>query len=78
LSNRPSARFIHRDRIGTGTVYFTSIRKEKGVPFTVRESEFYFVFVFLLIQICLLVRFKVICDNGTILNIVDSVPNEST
>jgi hypothetical protein len=43
----PFARLIHRDCIGTGTVYFTSIRKEKGVPFTVRESGFYLVFVFL-------------------------------
>lgn len=47
----PLARFIHRDCLGTGTVYFTSIRKEKGVPFTVRESEFYLVLVFLLIQL---------------------------
>lgn len=33
---------------GAGTIYFTSIRKEKGQPFTI-------------------LRFKLICDNGTIL-----------
>jgi len=43
---KPSSGIIHKARIGTGTVYFTSIRKEKGVPFTVSESEFYLVFVF--------------------------------
>ncbi|KAF8607570.1 DUF1783-domain-containing protein [Ceratobasidium sp. AG-I] len=33
---------------GAGTVYFTSIRKEKGQPFTI-------------------LRYKLICDNGTVL-----------
>ncbi|KAJ2915246.1 hypothetical protein MD484_g5162, partial [Candolleomyces efflorescens] len=42
---------------GTGTVYFTSIRKEKGVPFTV-------------------LRFKVICDDGTVVHISDTLPIE--
>jgi len=36
---------------GSGTLYFTSIRREKGVPYTV-------------------LRFKVICDNGTVVDIV--------
>ncbi|KAH6902703.1 cytochrome oxidase complex assembly protein 1-domain-containing protein [Coprinopsis sp. MPI-PUGE-AT-0042] len=40
---------------GSGTLYFTSIRKEKGVPFTV-------------------LRFKIICDDGTVINISDSLP----
>ncbi|TFK20545.1 DUF1783-domain-containing protein [Coprinopsis marcescibilis] len=40
---------------GSGTLYFTSIRKEKGVPFTV-------------------LRFKVICDDGTVIHISDSLP----
>ncbi|KAF8708481.1 hypothetical protein AX14_013586 [Amanita brunnescens Koide BX004] len=35
---------------GAGAVYFTSIRKEKGVPFTT-------------------LRFKVICDDGTVLHV---------
>ncbi|KAI5122054.1 hypothetical protein M0805_006038 [Coniferiporia weirii] len=35
---------------GAGTLYFTSIRKDKGQPFTI-------------------LRFKVICDNGTVLNL---------
>ena len=42
---------------GSGTLYFTSIRKEKGVPFTV-------------------LRFKVICDDGTVINISDTLPVE--
>ncbi|EAU80624.1 hypothetical protein CC1G_10191 [Coprinopsis cinerea okayama7 len=42
---------------GSGTVYFTSIRKEKGAPFTV-------------------LRFKVICDDGTVVNISDTLPME--
>jgi len=35
---------------GAGTVYFTSIRREKGEPFTT-------------------LRFKVICDDGTVLHV---------
>jgi len=37
---------------GSGTLYFTSIRREKGAPYTV-------------------LRFKVICDNGTVVDISD-------
>ncbi|KAB5594604.1 hypothetical protein CTheo_1926 [Ceratobasidium theobromae] len=39
---------INESRAGAGRVYFTSIRKEKGQPFTI-------------------LRFKLICDNGVIL-----------
>ncbi|KAG6849915.1 hypothetical protein H0H93_003783 [Arthromyces matolae] len=39
---------------GSGTLYFTSIRKEKGIPYTI-------------------LRFKVICDDGTIV-LVDAKP----
>ncbi|KAH9484537.1 hypothetical protein JR316_0004019 [Psilocybe cubensis] len=45
--------FRVRGSKGSGTLYFTSIRKEKGVPFTV-------------------LRFRVICDDGTIVNISDA------
>ncbi|KAF8163761.1 cytochrome oxidase complex assembly protein 1-domain-containing protein [Crassisporium funariophilum] len=47
--------FRIRGSKGPGTVYFTSIRKEKGIPFTV-------------------LRFRVICDDGTIVNIADVAP----
>ncbi|CAA7271077.1 unnamed protein product [Cyclocybe aegerita] len=47
--------FRVRGSKGSGTLYFTSIRKEKGAPFTV-------------------LRFKVICDDGTIVNISDAAP----
>ncbi|KAF8967310.1 cytochrome oxidase complex assembly protein 1-domain-containing protein [Flammula alnicola] len=47
--------FRIRGSKGSGTVYFTSIRKEKGTPFTV-------------------LRFRVICDDGTVVNITDAVP----
>jgi len=40
---------------GAGTLYFTSIRREKGAPYTV-------------------LRFKVICDDGTVVNISDTIP----
>lgn len=29
---------IYLSCLGSGTLYFTSIRKEKGQPFTIRES----------------------------------------
>ncbi|KAF8876122.1 cytochrome oxidase complex assembly protein 1-domain-containing protein [Gymnopilus junonius] len=45
--------FRVRGSKGSGTLYFTSIRKEKGAPFTV-------------------LRFRVICDDGTIVNISDA------
>ncbi|KAF9532829.1 cytochrome oxidase complex assembly protein 1-domain-containing protein [Crepidotus variabilis] len=48
--------FRIRGSKGSGTLYFTSIRKEKGVPFTV-------------------LRFRVICDDGTVINISDSAPS---
>ncbi|KAF9556188.1 DUF1783-domain-containing protein [Agrocybe pediades] len=47
--------FRVRGSKGSGTLYFTSIRKEKGVPFTI-------------------LRFRVICDDGTIVNISDTLP----
>ncbi|PPQ78437.1 hypothetical protein CVT25_011882 [Psilocybe cyanescens] len=47
--------FRVRGSKGSGTLYFTSIRKEKGIPFTV-------------------LRFRVICDDGTIINIADVPP----
>ncbi|KAF8177244.1 cytochrome oxidase complex assembly protein 1-domain-containing protein [Pholiota molesta] len=47
--------FRIRGSKGSGTLYFTSIRKEKGLPFTV-------------------LRFRVICDDGTIVNIADAIP----
>ncbi|KDR73820.1 hypothetical protein GALMADRAFT_212599 [Galerina marginata CBS 339.88] len=47
--------FRVRGSKGSGTLYFTSIRKEKGVPYTV-------------------LRFRVICDDGTIVNISDAAP----
>ncbi|KAF9473867.1 DUF1783-domain-containing protein [Pholiota conissans] len=47
--------FRIRGSKGSGTLYFTSIRKEKGQPFTV-------------------LRFRVICDDGTIVNIADTIP----
>ncbi|EDR03343.1 uncharacterized protein LACBIDRAFT_191598 [Laccaria bicolor S238N-H82] len=46
--------FRIRGSRSSGTIYFTSIRKEKGVPFTV-------------------LRFKVICDDGTIVHISDNL-----
>lgn len=42
---------------GAGTIYFTSIRKEKGTPYTV-------------------LRFKVICDDGTVIHISDTLSIE--
>ncbi|PPQ71067.1 hypothetical protein CVT24_009868 [Panaeolus cyanescens] len=45
--------FRIRGSKGSGTVYFTSIRKEKGAPYTV-------------------LRFKVICDDGTVIHVSDS------
>ncbi|KJA17900.1 hypothetical protein HYPSUDRAFT_45741 [Hypholoma sublateritium FD-334 SS-4] len=47
--------FRIRGSKGSGTLYFTSIRKEKGIPFTV-------------------LRFRVICDDGTVINIADAIP----
>ncbi|KAF4614977.1 hypothetical protein D9613_002480 [Agrocybe pediades] len=47
--------FRVRGSKGSGTLYFTSIRKEKGVPFTI-------------------LRFRVICDDGTIVSISDTLP----
>ncbi|KAF8802872.1 DUF1783-domain-containing protein [Phlegmacium glaucopus] len=47
--------FRIRGSKGSGTLYFTSIRKEKGAPYTV-------------------LRFRVICDDGTVVNISDLPP----
>ncbi|KIM48510.1 hypothetical protein M413DRAFT_14987 [Hebeloma cylindrosporum] len=47
--------FRVRGSKGSGTLYFTSIRKEKGHPFNI-------------------LRFKVICDDGTIVNIKEIPP----
>ncbi|KAF9053303.1 cytochrome oxidase complex assembly protein 1-domain-containing protein [Panaeolus papilionaceus] len=53
LAGNIDVSFRVRGSKGSGTVYFTSIRKEKGAPYTV-------------------LRFKVICDDGTVVHISDS------
>ncbi|KAF8889935.1 cytochrome oxidase complex assembly protein 1-domain-containing protein [Infundibulicybe gibba] len=54
LQGNVDVSFRIRGSKGSGTLYFTSIRKDKGLPFSI-------------------LRFKVICDDGTIIH-VDSTP----
>jgi len=42
---------------GAGTLYFTSIRRDKGQTFTI-------------------LRFKIICDNGTVINLPAVSPGQ--
>jgi len=62
--------FRVRGSKGAGTVYFTSIRTEKGVPFT--NCAFCLLFVTLIgeaLMHCISVRFKVIADDGTVVQL---------
>ena len=73
--------FFHRDvtPAGSGTVYFTSIRKEKGVPFQVCESSpkgTYFN-ANVILPWLVIVRFRVICDDGKIVNVTDANSEEN-
>ena len=53
---------------GAGTLYFTSIRKEKGQPFTVCESA-ETVRSGIFSDRFFIVRYKIICDDGTTVNL---------
>lgn len=52
---------------GAGKLYFTSIRKEKGRPFTVCELSSHLNN--LLLKEHMSVRYKIICDDGTTINL---------
>ena len=55
--------------VGSGTLYFTSIRKAKGEAFTPRTSCI--VIVDHVYENCYpAVRFRVLCDDGRVINIV--------
>ena len=53
---------------GAGTLYFTSIRKEKGQPFTVCEST-EAIILHIISDRLSTVRYKIICDDGTTVNL---------
>ena len=53
---------------GAGTLYFTSIRKEKGQPFTVCKSM-ETIILHIISDRLSTVRYKIICDDGTTVNL---------
>lgn len=54
---------------GSGTLYFTSIRKVKGTPFTPCEWDTRFRWA-LMLTLAFGVRFRVISDDGMIVNML--------